>query len=90
MRILREHTEKIRKEKDFPIFSATDVMALETLIQIKAHKLVVKDFIKFWREILESGHVTDIFMTPRWNKSFGATDEHETAKKLGIKIHYLD
>lgn len=30
---------------------------------------------------------TDIFMTPRWEQSVGATDEHKTATKLGITIH---
>lgn len=46
--------------------------------------------MKFWRDILESGHVTDIFMTPRWEQSKGAIDEHEAAKQLGIKIHYMN
>lgn len=43
----------------------------------------------FWREIFKSGHVTDVFMTPRWEKSKGAVDEYKTAQKIGLTIHYL-
>ena len=49
-----------------------------------------KAFIAFWREVLELGKVTDIFMTPRWEQSEGATDEYNTAQRLGIQIHIVD
>lgn len=42
-------------------------------------------FTEFWRKVFSSGNITD----PRWEKSEGATDEHETAKKLDLAIHYL-
>lgn len=29
-------------------------------------------------------------MTPRWDKSSGARDEHETAQRAGITIHYVE
>lgn len=33
---------------------------------------------------------TDIFMTPRWEQSGGAADEHDTALALKLRIHYLE
>jgi hypothetical protein len=47
-------------------------------------------FQNFWRGILGSGHVTDIFLTPRWKESRGATDEFQTATTLGIEVHDLE
>ena len=46
-------------------------------------------FVQFWKMILKSGHITDIFMTPRWEISRGAKVEYITAKKLKIKIHFV-
>lgn len=88
---LAEYTERIREEQDFPIFSATDIFSKELFAKLEEVKLGGPErneaFMRFWREILESGNVTDIFMTPRWEQSVGATDEHKTATKLGITIH---
>lgn len=93
--ILRNYTERIRAENDFPIFSATDIFETpglwerlpETNLEINERRKV---FIKFWRELLELGKVTDIFMTPRWEISEGATDEYETSQRLGIEIHIVE
>ncbi|MEK7551727.1 MAG: DUF4406 domain-containing protein [Patescibacteria group bacterium] len=91
--ILEKHTEKIKKQYGFPIFSAVDIFGNGVYQKLddfnQEERLREKSFIEFWRKILSSGHVTNIFMTPRWKESKGATDEHETAKKLGIKIHYI-
>ncbi|OGH10799.1 MAG: hypothetical protein A3B38_03805 [Candidatus Levybacteria bacterium RIFCSPLOWO2_01_FULL_36_13] len=93
-KILDRHTQRIRTEYDFPIFSATDIFEnpdlwyrLEEIRLERPERRMA--FLHFWREVLELGKVTDIFMTPRWEKSEGASDEHETAKRLGIKIHYV-
>lgn len=91
--ILAKHTEILKKKYGFPIFSAVDIFGngvyqkLEDFNQ--EEHLREKSFIEFWRKILSSGHITDIFMTPRWKESKGAIDEHETAKKLGLTIHYV-
>ena len=88
---LADYTEKLRKMHKFPIFSVIDVFSDEIYNRLEEWRLPFeKREIKarfFWREILASGHVTDIFMTPRWEKSKGATDEHETAKRIGLTIH---
>lgn len=85
---LIEQTEIIRKNNNFPIFSATDIFYQGLYQRLSNTNRAL--FIKFWREILEKASVTDIFMTPRWNMSEGAKDEHETAKRLGLKIHYVE
>jgi len=86
---LLHHTEALRGQKEFPVFSAPEVYVKNRLDQLIESGYKQNDFINSWREILKSGHVTDIFMTPGWENSFGASDEHETAKELGIRIHYL-
>jgi len=39
---------------------------------------------------IRSSYVTDIFMTPGWQRSKGAIAEHRIAKTKKIKIHYLE
>ena len=91
---LENYTNDIRKIQKFPIFSPTDIFSDDLNARLQEMKLPKEEreekFIVFWREILTSGHVTDIFMTPRWRKSRGAQDEHKTALKVGIGIHYLN
>lgn len=82
-------TEKISKEFGSNIFSATDVFNEEVYWKINIPKPIhEKEFYAFWQKIVKSG-ITDIFMTPEWEESIGATDEHKTAKKIGINIHYF-
>ena len=79
--------EIINKNQGF-IFSAADIFSNEIYWKMNIsnpdHK---KEFYDFWRTILNN--VAVIYMTPGWEKSSGAKDEHNTAKKLGIKIIYL-
>lgn len=94
LRKLESHAKKLRKLHDFPMFTATDVFPPEIYSNLEEWKLSFEEREEkvrfFWREILKSGHITDVFMTPRWDKSKGATDEHETAKRIGLKIHYIE
>lgn len=85
---LEEHTQRIREKENILIFSAVDVFDEELFARLKAHTLPSDSWWIFWREVLGSGHVTDIYMTPRWQESTGARDEHKTAVRLGIAIHY--
>lgn len=91
---LAAHTEKLRRIHRFPIFSAVDVFSDNICAQLEEMELSFEKreekVRKFWCKILKSGHVTDIFMTPRWEKSKGASDEHKTAKQIGLRIHYLE
>jgi len=91
---LENYTNDIRKIHKFPIFNPPDVFSNDLCARLQEIKLPKKEreekFIVFWREILTSGHVTDIFMTPRWRESRGAQDEHKTALRVGIRIHYVN
>lgn len=88
---LRKFTDKIRAENGYPIFSSTDVISDHLFKKLGAKLFERADWEEFWREVLgtKEKFVTDIFMTPRWQESRGATDEHKTAKENGLKIHYL-
>ena len=91
--ILMKFTEDTRRSVDFPIFSAIDVFSNSVYTRLGGLESIESeghDFRKFWRDILESGRITDIFMTPRWEQSGGATDEHDTALALKLRIHYLE
>lgn len=91
---LISHAERLRKIHKFPLFSATDVFPPEIYSNLEEWELSFEEretkVRDFWREILKTGHVTDVFMTPRWEKSKGATDEHKTAKQIGLRIHYVE
>lgn len=90
---LMKFTEDTRRNMDFPIFSATDVFSDDVYTRLGGLESIEAgnhDFRKFWRDILKAGYITDIFMTPRWEQSGGATDEHNTALTLKLHIHYLD
>lgn len=93
LKVLASNTEEIRKKHPFPVFSPTDIFDNALFARLMEMKLPVSEreakFIAFWREVLKCGHVTDIFMTPRWELSKGARDEYETAKQLGLTIHYV-
>jgi hypothetical protein len=91
---LVNHAAKLRKLHNFPMFTAVDVFPQEIYKNLEEWTLSFEKreakVRNFWRKILKSGYVTDIFMTPRWDKSKGATEEHETAKEIGLRIHYIE
>ncbi len=88
---LVKFTDNIRTQKDFPIFSSTDVISDELFERLGLEEFQKTDWEKFWRDILgaEGRYITDIFMTPRWEVSRGSRDEHAVAKEVGMQIHYL-
>jgi len=94
IRRLAAYTERIRSEQPFRIFSATDVFSPELFARLTEMKLDREEreahFFDFWSAVLHSGHVTHVFFTPRWEQSAGASDEHKTAKQLGLTITYVD
>ncbi|OGM13040.1 hypothetical protein A3A76_01880 [Candidatus Woesebacteria bacterium RIFCSPLOWO2_01_FULL_39_23] len=89
---LDRFTEHLRVKQEFPIFSATDVFDNELFRRLDAAGFVNADWEAFWREVLgaEEMFVTDMFMTPRWEKSSGSTDEHRVAQEVGMAIVYIE
>ncbi len=89
IQVLGQYTEKLKNIHKFPMFSAADVLSEEIFLKIDGANLPTQVWFDFWRNILETGYITDIFMTPGWEASLGAKDEYETAQKLGISIVIL-
>ncbi len=85
IKILDKYTEFYRDILQFPVFSSSDIFIGK---HVEKFKLTGKEWISFWNNVLKFGQVTDIFMTPRWEESIGAKEEHKTAKELGLNIHY--
>lgn len=86
------YTNTIRDSTSFPVFSPTCVFDNHLFTRINAKKLSGEDFMVFWRAILrnEQRYITDIFMTPRWQESVGATEEHQIAEELKLNIFYIN
>ena len=92
VRKLKSYTKNIRKQYNFHIFSSTDIFDkkfIEKLDEMSLPlKIFEKRFLNFWEKILVSGYITDIFMTPGWERSRGAKFEHNIANNKGLDIHY--
>lgn len=82
-------TENIRAEQDFPVFSSQDIFSKELYEKLKLTNVTENDFRSLWSNVLESGYVTDVFFTPRWEESIGAKEEYEIAKRLGLHCFFL-
>lgn len=89
LRLLSNHTQTLDAQHNFPIISAPLIFDKFLIARLEGQGAKNEDFMHFWRSILASGHITDIFFTPRWQESAGAQDEFETAKRLGLRIHYI-
>lgn len=87
---LKKYTQKLREINDYPIFSSTDIFSEEVAKNIEIERYSQKDWLKFWQDIVGSGYVTDIFMTPRWKESRGARDEYDTANEHKLNIHLVE
>lgn len=86
MALLKRNTSKIRESVGFPVFSAADIFHNESYDKfggIEEH-----EWYAFWRNVLKSGYITEVFMTPRWEHSAGAKDEFATAGEAGILVNH--
>ncbi|MCL4384346.1 hypothetical protein M1116_02740 [Patescibacteria group bacterium] len=86
---LASFTQQICTQVSFPVFSCLDVYEGELRQIITASGATHNDYLLFWRQVLESGFITDLFLTPGWERSRGVQDEYETAKSMVINIHKL-
>lgn len=82
--MLKRYTRFVKKHVEYPVYSVIDFLKEEALIRVLSGK---EESQRLWREVLQSGYVTDIFMAPKWEQSHGSTNEHRTAKELEIQIH---
>lgn len=92
MERLRTHTANLREKHMFPIFSSADIFdaAWKELIETNLTPEVrASKMRELFRGILRNG-ITDIFMTPGWDRSAGAVDEFKTATEIDITIHHVE
>ena len=93
-RRLEQFTKAVSGKFGIPVFSTADVFGNGMYDKVEEfqfeRELREQHFRNFWKMVFETGHITDIFMTPGWERSIGAYDEHEIAKEKGMIIHYLD
>lgn len=82
--------DKIREKHGFFNFSATDVFDDNLFRRIDAGGAKHEDYSIMWRQVLESRLITGVRMTPGWKRSKGATDEYQTALKMGLAIQFID
>jgi len=95
MQKLRLYTQKVREKAEYPVFSAAELFdngLHDSLEEFHYEReLAQHHFVQFWRQILQSGHITDVHMAPRWEMSGGATDEHEVSQgENNIVLHYVE
>lgn len=90
IQILNDHADRLRDIHDFPIFAPNDVFTPGVYERVSINTLTSDQLKQFWRNILAARYITDIFMTPRWEISGGARDEHDAARDLGLRIHYIE
>lgn len=91
---LARFADHLSVELGMPVFCAAFVFTSQHFERLPQLKLPREErepqLVEFWRIVLRSGYVTDLFMTPGWEASAGAVDEHVVAQEVGgIKIHYL-
>lgn len=75
-------------------FSAADIFNKELYKKLLGENFIIskrkKSFLEFWRGILKNGGVDDVSMTPGWDRSVGAINEHKTILKLGIRHQFVE
>ena len=86
---LENFTQTLSQKTNFPLFSARCVFTDELYRVLDEGGAKNDDYLAFWDKLLRSGYVTDVFMTPRWEFSEGARDEHLIAEELQLNIHYI-
>lgn len=86
LRKLFIYTRNVKKKVDFPVFSAVDFLLDELLLSIFFGS---KAGDRYWRDIFESNYITDVYMTPGWEKSRGALNEYNTAIGNKLRIHHI-
>jgi hypothetical protein len=85
MAVLADFTDQVRMGSAAPVMSASDVFH-ESLLG-RYRDVGKEGWAIFWRKVLASG-VGTLIMTPRWESSFEAKDEHGFALKNRITVEY--
>ena len=89
-RVLVELAGVLGSMFSFPVCTMQDLFSVATLRRLKDKGYTSRHYTEFACEILKSGYITDVFMSPRWEKSKSARAEHDAAERFGITIHYIE
>jgi hypothetical protein len=87
---LRVCSDYIRRRHDFPVFSLIDIFPENWHLENQDKSRAMKEYQNFWKSLLLSGSITDVFVTPRWESNPELVELHSIAQKAGIHIHYWD
>lgn len=85
---LLRHARYLEEANGIPIVAAPYVFTESVYERIRVHEIAEPRFHDFWRAVLRSGRVTDVYMVDGWDRSNGAMDEFRVASELGLAIHY--
>jgi len=86
---LRAYTKQVSESEHVPVFSAADIFCSDVYWRLNLpHPNHEDEFYNFWRQVLGSG-ITDVYMTPEWERSLGASDEYKRSVELNLNIHFI-
>ncbi|MDO8618487.1 MAG: DUF4406 domain-containing protein [Candidatus Daviesbacteria bacterium] len=85
---LQSFTTKIGEKYGLVTFSAADLFPRDVFTKVTRNGFNPEEFKSGWKRVFSSGYIEQVFMTPRWEVSDGATDEHNVATQLGLVINY--
>lgn len=74
----------------FPIFTLQDAFTSDTLRRLKEAGHTSRHYTDLATQVLQSGHITDVFFAPRWEDSFTARVEHDVAGRFRLRITYIE
>ncbi|HUC38825.1 MAG TPA: hypothetical protein VL944_01715 [Candidatus Acidoferrum sp.] len=86
---LAGYVNSLRLVTPFPLFSCLDIYTPRFLANFYGENSV-EAWDKFWKDIFKPKEITDLFLTPRWEQSYGARFERKLAEELDLKVHYVD
>lgn len=84
---LERNTKLLREHYGPFVFSARSVWSDELFARVGSPNIPEQDFIQLWDEMLHCGCISGLLLTPRWEISRGAQDEHRIARSLNLEIH---
>lgn len=78
---------------DAQFFSAADIFTTEVYGNLPEFQLprpaIDHAFMTFWRGILGSSFISDVSFTPRWKRSLGSRDEHQTVAAIALPHQFI-
>lgn len=87
IREIRSTAKEARREHGIPVVTPFDIALPLQAFRRVSQRIGMADTIRIQRAVLNSGHVTDVFIAPGSENSQTASDDRRTAENLEIAIH---